>query len=351
MAGLLALCLSTPLTADELRIAFFSADLSRKGPGLLLRDIASGKDQQIAAVQEIIKQISPDILLLSDFDYDADLRALNVFNQRLGAARYPHLFALRPNSGMHTGLDLNGDKRLGSPQDAQGFGYFAGQGGLALLSRYPINKSAVQDFSTLLWKDMPNALLPTWPDGSPFPSPKAQAVQRLSYVAHWLVPVQLPSGPLNLLAYQATPPVFDGPEDQNGKRNHDETAFWLHLLDTPQATPFVLLGGSNLDPADGDGRVEVMQALLAHPALQDPKPASEGGRQVANPSHKGDPALDTADWKDPFPGNMRVDYVLPSAAFKVLDAGVFWPAPTASNSALASRASRHKLVWVDVELP
>ncbi len=339
------------MAAQNLRVAFFNAELSRKGPGLLLRDIASGNDPQVAAVQKIIKLISPDILLLSDFDYDAELRALNVFNQRLGAARYQHLFALRPNTGMYTGLDLNGDKRFGTPKDAQGFGYFSGQGGLALLSRFPINNAEVQDFSSLLWKDAKNALLPSWPDGSPFPSHKALAVQRLPSVAHWLVPVQLPSGPLTLLAYQAGPPVFDGSEDQNGKRNHDENAFWLRFLDKPQSAPFVLLAGANLDPADGDGRVEVIQALLAHPTLQDPKPVSLGGKQAANPSHKGNPALDTADWKDPYPGNMRVDYVLPSAALKVLDAGVFWPAPISSDSALADRASRHRMVWVDVELP
>ena len=97
------------------------------------------------------------------------------------------------------------------------------------------------------------------------------------------------------------------------------------------AGPFVLAFGANLDPADGAGRREVMQALLAHPQLQDPRPKSQGAAAAATPAHLGDPALDTADWAEPTadtfgPGNMRVDFLLPSADVTVSDAGVFWPA-------------------------
>ena len=43
-AGLLALALAAPASAETLRVATFSPELTRKGPGLLLRDIRSGKD-------------------------------------------------------------------------------------------------------------------------------------------------------------------------------------------------------------------------------------------------------------------------------------------------------------------
>ncbi len=352
----MAALIAGPLAAEELRVAFFNAELKRKGPGLLLRDIARGEDAQVAAVQSIIKLHAPDILLISGFDYDGELRALNAFNQGLGEARYLHLFARRPNTGMATGLDMNGDGALGTPKDAQGFGYFSGQDGLALLSRHPIKAGGVQDHSNMLWKDTYNAHLPSYPEGRPFPSREAQAVQRLATVAHWVVPIALPSGKtLTLLAYQASPPVFDGAEDQNGKRNLDENLFWQHLLDgrfgPPPAPPLVLLAGANLDPADGEGRHEGIQALLTHPALRDPRPKSAGAKQAANANHIGDPALDTADWRDPKPGNMRVDYVLPSRDITVRDAGVFWPGIGASSQALAERASRHRLVWVDIQLP
>ena len=39
---------------------------------------------------------------------------------------------------------------------------------------------------------------------------------------------------LHLLAHHPTPPVFDGPEDRNGRRNHDEAALWTAWLDGAQ---------------------------------------------------------------------------------------------------------------------
>lgn len=314
------------------------------------------------AARDVIRTINPDILVLSDFDYDAELSALATFAELLAeaGAPYPHRFARRPNTGWATGLDMDGDGRRGTARDAQGFGAFAGQGGLAILSRFPFDAAGLQDFSALLWRDAPEAQLPTHADGTPFPSEEVLAVQRLSTTAHWALPVTLPGGPLTLLVSQATPPVFDGDEDRNGKRNHDENALWLHHIEgrigTPPAGPFILALGSNLDPADGDGRRDIMQALLTHPLLQDPLPKSSGGALEATPNHLGDPALDTADWREPAeeiagPGNMRVDFVLPSAEITVTDAGVFWPGPGQSGHALALAASRHRLVWVDLRLP
>ena len=360
-ALLLLVPVASPLWAKDLRIAFYSAGLSRKGPGLLLRDI-SRRDAQALAARDVIARTDPDILVLADFDYDAELSALRAFAGLLAetAAPYPYAFARRPNTGWATGLDMDGDGRLGGPRDSQGFGYFAGQGGLAVLSRFPIDEPHLQDFSALLWRDFPEALLPTHASGAPFPSDAALAVQRLSTTAHWSLPVTLPSGPLTLLISQATPPVFDGAEDRNGKRNHDENALWLHHIEgrlgTPPAGPFVLAFGANLDPADGAGRREVMQALLAHPKLQDPLPKSKGAGAAATPDHLGDPTLDTADWAEPTadtfgPGNMRVDFLLPSADVTVTDAGVFWPALPSSDHALALAASRHRLVWIDIKLP
>ena len=45
---------SGPALADPIRIATYSPDLSRDGPGLLLRDILSGKDEQVAAAVQVI---------------------------------------------------------------------------------------------------------------------------------------------------------------------------------------------------------------------------------------------------------------------------------------------------------
>ena len=335
-----------PPAPGALRVATFSPELTRKGPGLLLSDIRSGTDPQVAAVVQVIAAVRPDVLLLTGFDWDLDGLALDALTAQLKAAGadYPHRFAAMPNSGMASGIDLDGDGRLGTPDDAQGFGFFTGAGGMAVLSRLPLG--AVTDHSAALWRDLPGNLMPP-------ARPEVADTQRLSSVAHWEVPVKAPAGPLTLLAWSATPPVFDGPEDRNGRRNHDEAAFWLTRL---PAAPFVLLGNANLDPVDGDGRPDALRALIA--AAQDPQPRSAGAAAAGaeNPAQQGDPTLDTADFADDpragaAPGNLRVDVVLPSRDLHVTGSGVLWPAPGDPFAATAAAASRHRLVWVDLEPP
>lgn len=329
-------------------MAVFAAPLSRAGPGLLLRDILRGEDQAMAAAA-IIRAAAPDILLLAEFDHDAGLAALRAFAEVAGG--YPHVFALRSNAGMPTGLDMDGDGRSGDARDGQGYGRFSGDGGMALLSRWPINAETVQDFTPLLWRDLPGATLPQV-DGAPFPSPEAQAVQRLSSTGHWVVPVEAPGGPLLILAHAATPPVFDGPEDRNGLRARDELRLWAVWLDGALGPrpdlPFVLLSKTNLDPVDGEGDNTAMAAVLARADLQDPSPTSPGARAAADPGHSGDPALDTADWSDGSPGNLRVSYALPSRHWEVLAAGVIWPEPGAPLNTEAEAAGPHRLVWADI---
>jgi hypothetical protein len=333
----------------ELRVAAFAAPFTRDGPGLLLRDLMAGGDDRTEAALEIIAAARPDILLLAGTDWDAGGVALEALAARLAAhgLDLPHRLAIEPNAGRRTGLDLDGDGAVG-PRDAQGYGRFAGQGGMALLSRWPLG--AVRDLSGLLWRDLPGARLPVGADGAPFPSEAAQAVQRLSSTGHWVVEVLTPEGPVTLMAWAATPPVFDGPEDRNGLRNADELALWTRLLDgalgPPPAGRFVLLGQANLDPADGQGLRSDMAALLGDPRLIDPRPASDGARLAADPGHRGDPALDTADWQEP--GNLRVTYVLPSADWRIAAAGVLWPAPGEPLAEPAALAGPHRLVWVDL---
>jgi hypothetical protein len=333
---------------DTIRIATYNPDLARKGPGLLLRDILSGTDAQVEAVIETLAALNADTIALTDFDFDYDLVALSALAERLAAAGppYPFRFAKRPNSGLPTGLDMDGDGRLGGPRDAQGFGYFSGQGGLAVLSRLPLDEAAFRDFSAFLWQDLPGNLI-----GDSL-SAAALSIQRLSYTAHWDLPIVLPNGGrLHLLIWHATPPVFDGPEDRNGRRNHDEAAFWLAMLDSrlplpaPDA-PFILLGDANLDPEDGDGRNAAMNALLAHPRIQDIAP--KGSHNRNDPTQSGDPLLDTALYDF---GGLRVDFVLPSSDLRVTASGVVWPDVSAPNAATLATASRHRPVWVDIALP
>ncbi|WP_206611546.1 endonuclease/exonuclease/phosphatase family protein [Falsirhodobacter deserti] len=335
--GLFLILLILPLAAlaDPVRVASFNTSLSRKGPGLMLRDILKGDPQALAAAA-MVDATRADVIVLQDIDYDLEGIGLSAFADLL-ATDYPHRLARRPNSGMATGLDLDGDGRLGGAGDAQGFGFFAGDGGTAVLSRHPILTDQVRDFSDLLWADQPDALLF---DGM---TAEAKRVQRLSSVAHWEVPVQLPSGTvLRLLTFHATPPVFDGPEDRNGRRNHDELVFWANLIEgrlpfDPPAPPFVVLGDANADPEDGDGLADGILRLLHHPTLTDPRPQGS----IRDGNTRGDPALHTAQYDRT--GGLRLDYVLPMAGLAVLGAGL-------TEAEEARDASSHWPVWVDLDL-
>lgn len=310
-------------------MAFWHTELSRKGPGVLLADTLKGDPQVDAVVQALIRN-QPDIAVLAGIDYDHGLATLTALRDRIsagGGPEFPHLAAPRPNTGMDTGLDMDGDGRLGGPGDAQGYGRFAGQGGLAVLSRHPVH--LIVDHSARLWRDLPDSLLIDRA-GRTGPEATGAGVQRLSTVAHAEYRVDLPgSDPLTLMIFHASPPVFDGPEDRNGRRNHDEVLFWKHRLDgafgPSPSLPYALIGAANLDPAGGDGRSAAIKSLLGDPRLRDP------------PGLAGKP---TVDWPAPGPGALRVDYILPSRDLPIRDAGV----------TTDPEASRHALIWVDIDL-
>lgn len=327
----------TAFAQEALRVAVFHTELSRDGPGLLYRDIARGEDAQVAAVVDVIASAAPDVIVLRGIDWDLDGLALSALAAELAEAGLdlPFRFAARPNRGIPTGLDIDGNGRTGDPEDAQSYGLFVGQEGLAVLSRWPIAAGEAHDFTQMLWADLPGALLP-WP-GQPDGTAE---VLRLSSTAHWLLPIDTPDhGRLWLGAFAATTPVFDGPEDRNGRRNHDELRFWQLLLDgalpTPAPEGLILAGHANLDPDRGEGRREAIRALLSHPELQDPQP-------------RGAADTLTVDWKRDDLERMRISYVLPSQDWRILDAGVVWPPAGTPEAETADTASRHRLVWVDV---
>lgn len=331
----------------------------------MLRDIEAGHPQ-VQVVAEIIKVVRPDILFLTDFDWDYRSLAVQAFNGLLATdgLTYPYFYAAQPNSGLQSGLDLDGDGRLNEPEDAQGFGKFPGAEGMVLLSRFQILEAQIRNYSNMLWKDLPGARMPPALKGASGPTEIGEA-QRLSYKGHWVVPVKLANGGvLNILASHATPPVFDGPDNLNGLRNRDEIRFWSLLIggDLAQnvSQPFVIVGDLNADPHDGEGEHDAVSALLSHPLVNDVKPASKGAVAASvrqgkgNAEQNGDPTQDTVDWDESrTPGNMRVDYVLPSSDLRILDAGVFWPAPTETGFDLVGSdggvGSHHRLVWVEFD--
>ncbi|HET6832874.1 MAG TPA: endonuclease/exonuclease/phosphatase family protein [Acidimicrobiales bacterium] len=372
------------------RFATFNASLNRGVSGELIEDLSSPDNAQAATVAEIIQRVRPDVLLINEFDFDSGGTAARLFQENYlsvphnGAApiEYPHRFVAPSNTGVASGLDLNNDGSVGGPDDAFGFGFFPGQFGMAVYSMHPILLDDVRTFQMFLWADMPGALLPddpTTPEPADWFSAEELAAVRLSSKSHWDLPVDIDGRTVHLLVSHPTPPVFDGPEDRNGRRNHDEIRFWADYVTPGEAstyiyddagkrgglTPgarFVIAGDQNADPLDGDSVPGAAQLLLEHPRVNTSVvPASDGGVDAAerqggaNLTHRGDPALDTADFADSAPGNLRVDYVLPSRPLRFVDAAVFWPTADDPLFRLVGDfpfpSSDHRLVWIDVAVP
>jgi endonuclease/exonuclease/phosphatase family metal-dependent hydrolase len=368
-----------------LRVATYNTSLYDDSDGGLIRRLEAG-DPAARKIAAVLQRVRPDLVLLNEFDYDAEGRAADLFQrdylevaQTSGgmALRYPHRYFAAVNTGVPSGLDLDGNGSVGGTgrdrgNDAWGYGLHPGQYGMLVLSRYPIDAQSVRSFRLLAWSAMPDASTPVDPRARRmfYPDPVWRAL-RLSSKSHWDVPVRTPYGTLHFLVSHPTPPVFDGPEDRNGARNGDELRLWREYLDDDPAdrdwlcddagrcgglssgARFVIAGDLNNDPIDGDGRHDAIRALIEHPrVLRHPAPRSDGAIAAAraaggaNAAHRGDPAEDTGDF-GPKVGNLRLDYVLPSTGLRVVASGVFWPLPDDPAAALAA-ASDHRPVWIDL---
>ena len=222
--------------AETVRFATFNASLNRDNAGDLITDLSTPDNDQAKTVAEIIQRTRPHILLVNEFDFDANGEAAQLFqdnylsNSQNGAdpIEYPFVYLAPSNTGTPSGVDLDGDGSIGGPNDAFGFGFFPGQFAMVVYSQYPIDTANVRTFQNFLWKDMPNALLPDDPataEPGDYYSDEALEVFRLSSKSHWDVPITIDEKTVHFLVSHPTPPVFDGPEDRNGTRNHDEIRF------------------------------------------------------------------------------------------------------------------------------
>ena len=333
----------------------------------LINELSSGMNQQIKNIAEIIQRVRPDVVLLNEFDYvesqDAGIQAflnnyLKVSQQHQLPIDYPFIYLAPVNTGVRV-PDLLASKRFSH----FGFGRYPGQYGMVLLSKFPIKSDQVRTFQHFLWQDMPGHLMPTDAKGNAWYDTNAQRTMRLSSKSHWDIPLDICGQDFHVLASHPTPPVFDGDEDRNGRRNHDEIRFWRDYLDAEANSyhyddqgkrggikanvPFVILGDLNASAVEGNAHPSAISQLLNHERVNDyTAPTSEGGRE--NKPNNPHSESHTAGW------GMRADYVLPSSDTLVTTSGVFWPVQNDELSRLVKdrkASSDHRLVWAELELP
>jgi hypothetical protein len=373
-----ASALPPPPTEGALRFATFNAALEAPAPGAVLARLRGGTDAQARSIAAIIQAVRPHVLLLTELDFDPEGETARVFvEDYLGVGQhgqaplhYAYRYAAPVNTGVPSGLDLDGDGSNDGPADAWGYGFHPGQYGMLALSVFPIDTGAARTFRRLRWSAMPEARRPVDPaTGLPFWPDAVWNRIRLSSKNHWDLPIDTPLGRIHLLAAHPTPPVFDGPERRNQLRNADEIRLWADYLVPARAgwivddqgrrgglredALFVIAGDYNADPVDGDSLPGAIPQLLDHPRVDASLvPASDGGRAASvrrggiNLDHRGDPAHDTSEFSERA-GNLRVDYVLPARGLTPVAAGVFWP-HEGELGADWIEASDHRLVWVDV---
>ena len=380
---LLAVIFQHYVYAETVRVATFNVSMeasnyqpqgaSEHSGEVLLTLLESGEHPQIRNIAEIIQRVAPDIILLNEFDYypnsiptAAALFVRNYLNksqQGQQAIDYPYQFIAPVNTGVASPFDLdNNGEKTGNAGDAYGWGMYPGQYGMALLSRYPIDVAAVRTFQHFLWQDMPGALQITQPNsGEPWFTPQEWAAVRLSSKSHWDIPLTINGKKLHILAMHPTPPTFDGPEDRNGKRNHDEIRLMADYLSPERADyiyddkgnkggfdgqRFVLAGDFNAADIGDKYRPGVIEQLTEHPLVNSSViPQSDGGSESAEQPYS---SRFTAYW------GARADYVLPSRkGLTVQGGGVFWPVKASPLNRLVKdrqSSSDHRLVWIDVVL-
>ena len=155
---------------DSIRVATYNVALNRKKAGQLTEELQSGNSKDAKALAKVLQMVRPDIVLLNEVDYDGGKSAKAFVEKYLAVGQgenepleYEHHYTGPVNTGVDSGVDMDGNKRMGEPVDAFGFGRFPGQYGMVVLSKFEIESGKVRTFQKFLWKDMPNALVPRAP--------------------------------------------------------------------------------------------------------------------------------------------------------------------------------------------
>jgi endonuclease/exonuclease/phosphatase family metal-dependent hydrolase len=355
-----------------LRVATFNIEDVRS------KHLATNDHPRLKQIAAIIQRIRPNVLLLNEIETSTDDGPSNAEKFAYNYLAVSQADGLKPiiyetftpstNTGIHSGFDLDNsgsvDRNIPERSDRQtpqqriygndcyGFGTFPGQYGMALLvdRRLVIDLDNIRTFQEFLWKDLPNAQPPMQSDDTPWYDETEWAAMRLSSKTFADVPIRLPNGSvLHALISHPTPPAFDGPEQRNKLRNHDEIALIRAYIENNQSlyddgggngglepdASFVILGDLNADPVDGSSiEMTLFTQLFSSDRLADD----------THPS--SDIEIDRLGNTDTAMFGLRVDYVLPSVDITIRSSGIWRDAGD-----LGRFPSDHFPVWADVVVP
>ncbi len=102
---------------ENIRFATFNTSLNRSEEGELITDLSTPDNEQAQAIAEIIQRNNPDVILLNEFDFDAEGEGIRLFRENylevsqngVDPVEYPYVYLAPSNTGIPFGLDLDND--------------------------------------------------------------------------------------------------------------------------------------------------------------------------------------------------------------------------------------------------
>ncbi|MCH7661677.1 MAG: endonuclease/exonuclease/phosphatase family protein [Euryarchaeota archaeon] len=335
-------------------------------------------DEQLRAAAEVVQTVpEPDVLLVCELDNNFQQgKNTRIHNgeafldnylrepQRddLSGVDFEYFYAPESNTGVPSGMDYykSGEVTLEPGTDAYandcyGYGEYPGQYAMGIYSKYPIDPEGIRTFRKFRWKNVPNDKMPLSREFDIYLTGAERKRFRLSSKTHADVPIRIGDRTVHAVIAHPTPPVFDGPENLNGRRCHDENKLIGDLIrgeeylydddgargGLPTDEAFVLMGDMNAEPGEEENFDAATTHLLENPRINaENMPTSEGGREEGN-------EFITSDF------GKQVDYVLPSMEFDVLDSAVVWPSEGTDRPAFLEtvlQGSDHFMIWSELTL-
>lgn len=352
--------------SSTLTVATVDAALSGDQDGAMLDSLRSGNNEEAKGLAKSLQSARPDVVVLTGMDVDSSAATVDALREQYlekpqegtESINYSFVFAPQTNSGVASGADLDGDGTVGGPGDALGYGAFEGQESMVVLSRLPIDTSAVRTFDSMLWKDLPGNQV----EQAGYSSLVADTLP-LQSTSLWDVPLSVGGSTVHVLATSATP--ADGSDAAEEKRHRDQLSFLSRYSSGDESLKSIVDDQGRPGPLASSARTVVAgslgadadQAQVGSPAVQGFLDRAGAGTVApswgASHSSEATPFVWSAPLRKLLADSARstrigvqdsgrLDYVVPSKEMRTLVSGLA-KAATDQTTGVTSR-----LVWVSL---